>query len=91
MDTFPAATDELASFPPLVASFVIIAWTEHNTASGRQYPRPRTCEDALLLSHLYSSVRIFKTDSIHARQGVRAGRMADGPASWRVSRLSESV
>jgi len=76
----PSNNGRASIFPPLVASFVIIACTEPNTATGPQYPRPRTCEDALLLSHLYSSVRIFKTDSIHARQGVRVGRMADGPS-----------
>jgi len=47
----PSSNGRASIFPPLVASFVIIACTEHNTAPGPQYPCPRTCEDALFVSH----------------------------------------
>jgi hypothetical protein len=78
----PSSSNRRVSiFPPVVASFVIIACTDiHNTASGPQYLGPKTCEDALIVSHLYASIRIFKTDLAHTSQAVRAGRTDNGPS-----------
>ncbi len=80
--------------PLVVASFVLIACTGHNTTSipqcsVPQYLHPSTCEDAVFISYLYPPVRIFKTDLVHILHAVRLEIGEDGqwtfPATGQVT------